>query len=102
MLSGGSPASASVMPAAKTVTLHDSPCVKSTFGFSVNVALGLALRVNVCGPETVQPRPKLAVVALTGSLKLMVMSIAAPRFRRPFGGEVEVTVGAASTVKERT
>src|ERR1051326_1701552 len=102
MLSGGSFASASVTPAARTVTVQVSPCVKSTVGSSVNVALGLELVENVCAPEVAQLMVKLAPLAFTGSLKLTVTFVAAPTLVAPFAGVVELTLGAVSMVNEKT
>src|SRR6185436_15947177 len=102
MLSGGSNASASVIPAANAVTVQVSPAVKSAVGSSVKVALGLELVENVCAPEVAQVMSKLAPLAFTDSLKLMTTFVAAPMFVAPFVGVVVVTDGAASTVNEKT
>src|ERR1051325_2768553 len=102
MLSGGSKASASVMPAAKTVTVQVSPAVKSAVGSSVNEALGLELVENVCAPEVAQVMSKLAPVAFTASSKLTVTFVAAPMLVAPLVGVVDDTDGAASTVNEKT
>src|SRR6185436_15991157 len=102
MLSGGSFASASVTPAASAVTVQVSPCVKSVSGLSVNEALGLALVVNVCEPDVAHEIVKLAPLALTDSLKLIVTFVAAPTFVAPLAGVVELTEGAASIVKLKT
>src|SRR5688572_12200359 len=102
MLSGGSTRSASVTWAARTVTVQVSACVKSVSGLSVNDALGLALVVNVCEPEVAQEIVKLAPLALTDSLKLIVTFVAAPMSVAPFVGVVELTDGAASIVNEKT
>src|SRR5436190_2294775 len=102
MLSGGSTRSASVMPAANTVTVQVSPGVKSVFGSSVKLALGLALVVNVCAPEVPQVMSKLAPAALTDSSKLIVTFVFDVRSVAPFAGVVELTDGAASTVKLNT
>src|SRR6185436_17507320 len=102
MLSGGSNASASVMPAASTVTVQSSPDVKSVSGLSVNDGLGLALVVNVCAPDVAQETVKLAPVALTDSLKLMTRFVSAATCGAPLVGVVVVTVGAASMPNEKT
>src|ERR1044071_4127006 len=102
MLSGGSPASWSVTCAATTVTVQVSPAVKSAVGLSVNVALGLELVENVCAPEVAQVMSKLAPLAFTDSLKLMVTFVAALMSVAPLVGVVEVTDGAWSTVNEKT
>src|SRR6185436_16795800 len=97
MLSGGSNASTSVTPAASTVTVQSSPCVKSVLGLSVNAVLGLALVVNVCAPEVAQEIVKLAPLALTDSLKLTVTSAFAATPVAPLAGVVLLTAGDAST-----
>src|SRR5262245_42838997 len=102
MLSGGSNASTSVMPAASTVTVQVSPCVKSTFGLSVNDVLGLALVANVCEPEVAQLIVKLAPLALTDSLKLTVTFAFAATPVAPFVGVVLVTDGDPSSVIVKT
>src|SRR5204863_7789147 len=102
MLSGGSKASVSVMPAANTVTVQVSPCVKSAFGLSVKVVFGLALVVNVCAPEVAQVTSKLAPAAFTCSLELIVTVVAAATCGAPFVGVVVVTAGAASIANEKT
>src|SRR5204862_7683519 len=102
MLSGGANASVSVTCAATTVTVQSSPNVKSTFGLSVNVVLGLALVVNVCEPEVAQEMVKLEPLAFTDSLKLMVTFVFAATCGAPFVGVVVVTAGAASTPNEKT
>src|ERR1043166_8128843 len=102
MLSGGANAAASVLPAANAVAVQASPAVKSAVGLSVNVALGLELVENVCAPEVAQVMSKLAPLAFTDSLKLMVTFVAALMSVAPFVGVVEVTDGAWSTVNEKT
>src|ERR1044071_2588800 len=98
MLFGGSLASASVTPAAKTVTVQVSPPVKSTAGSSVKVALGLALVENVGAPEVAQVMSKLAPLAFTGSLKLMTTFAFPATPVAPLVGVVLVTVGDPSTL----
>src|SRR5436189_61051 len=102
MLSGGSTRSASVMPAANTVTVQVSPGVKSVFGSSVKLVFGLALVVNVCAPEVAQVTSKLAPAAFTCSLKLIVTFVSAATCGAPFVGVVVVTAGAASMPNEKT
>src|ERR1051325_5830145 len=102
MLSGGSNASASVTPAASTVTVQVSSAVKSAVGSSVDDALGLELVENVGAPEVAWLMPKLAPVAFTDSLKLTVTLVPAPMLLAPFVGVVELTDGAWSTVNEKT
>src|ERR1044071_9926584 len=102
MLSGGSNASASVMPAANAVTVQVSPAVKSAVGLSVNVALGLELVENVCAPELAQVMSKLAPLALTDSLKLTTTFAFAATCVALLAGVVEVTDGAASTPNKKT
>src|SRR5204862_113690 len=77
MLSGGSNASVSVTCAATTVTVQSSPNVKSTFGLSVNVVVGLALVVNVCEPEVALAMAKLEPLAFAASRELMVTFVVA-------------------------
>src|SRR5215207_5670484 len=96
MLSGGSKVSASVIPAAKTVTVQVVPAGRSAVGSSVKLAEGEALSVNVCGePHCTEKEP---VVALTGSVKLTVMLEVGATLFAPFAGEVVVTAGLASTL----
>src|ERR1043165_8315138 len=97
MLSGGSKLSASVMPAAKTVTVQVVPAGRSAAGSSVKLAEGEALSVKVCGLPA-QLTEKEPVVALTGSLKLIVMFEFGAALVAPLAGEVVVTDGASSTL----
>src|SRR6185436_13882428 len=99
MLSGGSPASASVTCAARTVTVHVSPPVKSLFGLSVNV-VAPPLSTKVCAPVFVHEIVNDEPVALTASLNVTVTSELGPPMP-PFVGVVAVTVGAASVVNEK-
>src|ERR1043165_6182883 len=97
MLSGGSKLSASVMPAAKTVTEQVVPAGRSAVGSSVKLAGGEALSVKVCGLPA-QLTEKEPVVALTGSVKLTVMFEFCAMLFAPFVGDVVVTDGPASTL----
>jgi hypothetical protein len=56
------------------------------------------LTLNVCGAPVGHWTEKEPVVALTGSLKLIVMTEFCATLVVPFVGEVEVTEGAASTL----
>src|SRR5215207_4878007 len=98
MLSGGSKVSASVIPAAKTVTVQDTPAGRSAVGSSVKLAEGEALSVKVCGEPAGHWTEKEPVVALTGSVKLTVMFEFCATLFTPFAGEVVVTAGLASTL----
>src|SRR5436189_1629721 len=101
MSSGGWCASAPVTCAATTVTVQVSPSVKSVVGSSEN-ELGPPPRANGCAPETVQEIVNAEPFALTGSSKLTVMFGFDARLTWLFAGVVEVTLGAASIVKENT
>src|SRR5436190_968739 len=101
MLSGGSLLSLSLTCAANTVAVHSSPLPKSVFGSTVHV-VGPPLTVTVCAPEVPQLMSKLAPAALTDSSKLIVTFVFDVRSVAPFAGVVELTDGAASTVKLNT
>src|ERR1700750_2575476 len=98
MLSGGSKLSASVIPAAKTVTVQVVPAGRSAVGSSVKLAEGDELSVKVCGEPAGHWTEKEPAVALTGSVKLIVMFEFCATLVAPFAGEVVVTVGPASTL----
>src|SRR6266545_7809822 len=97
MLSGGSNASTSVTPAARTVTVHVSPCVKSVSGLSVYVVVP-PVSTNVCAPDVVQLIVNDAPVAFTGSLNVMETFVFVSWFVAVSAGVVDDTDGAASTV----
>src|SRR5436190_19407825 len=101
MLSGGSNASVSVICAASAVTVQVSPAVKSTVGSIVHV-VGPPLCANASALEVAQEIVNDAAVALTGSLNVTVTLVLEVWLVAPFVGVVAVTVGAASTVNEKT
>src|SRR5215207_2160326 len=104
MLSGGSALSWSVTCAAKTVTLHVSLNVKSTFGLIVKVVgppvttVSATLRVPVVGQTIWNQLP----VTLTGSLNVIDRFELSATLVAPFAGVVAVTDGAWSIVKLKT
>src|SRR5215467_15581762 len=101
MLSGGSPLSWSEICAAKTVTVHDSPAVKSAFGLIVKVVgppvttVSATLRVPLVAPTIWNQLP----VTFTGSLNVIVMLVLPATCVAPLVGVVLVTLGAVSIVK---
>src|SRR5215213_4862034 len=103
MLSGGSPASTSVISAALTVTVHWTPMGRSEVGLSVKVLEGLAESAKACVlPGVGHSMEKELVVAFTLSLKLTTMLTLAATPVAPLVGVVVVTDGGESTVNEKT
>src|SRR4051812_10943175 len=98
MLSGGSNVSTSMIWLAKTVTVQVVPEGRSATGSRVKLLAGDALSVNACGEPVGHWIEKELVVALTGSVKLMVMLELVATLVAPFAGVVVVTAGPASTL----
>ncbi len=104
MFCGGSFASWSSTWAAKTVTVTNSPFVKSVFGLIVNVVgppvttVSATFRVPLVAPTIWNQLP----VTLTGSLNVMLTFVLFACWVAPFVGVVAVTVGATSIVKLNT
>src|SRR6185369_6553167 len=96
MLSGGSPLSWSVTCAARTVTVHDSPAVKSAVGLIVKVVGPPVTTVSATFfvPLVVQTIWNQLPVTFTGSLKVIVISVLADWFVAPLVGVVALTDGA--------
>src|SRR6266516_398693 len=97
--SGGSPVSTSLMFAATAVTVQ---CAvgRSESGSSVIVSVPEPLTENVCGLPS-QTIVNELVSAVTGSLKKTWMLVEALTSVAPSVGELPVTAGAASVVKEK-
>ena len=102
-------ASASVMPAARTVSVQVAPAIALSSGFSTTLDAGLAVTtVKLTGEVAGHSRSKLVLAALavvsklTDSLKLMVMLLVGSTDVAESAGVVVVTLGAASTLKVRT
>src|SRR5688572_28551776 len=101
MLSGGSLPSLSLTPAARTVTVHVSLLRKSTSGLTVQL-VGPPLTATVCAPEVAQEIVTDALVMVTGSLKVRLMSVFVATCVAPFVGVFAMTLGAASIENEKT
>ena len=92
MLSGGSPASVSVIWLANTVTVQITPMGKFEVGSSVKLVAGEELSVNAwVFPGAGHSIWNELVVALTDSLKLIVMLVFAATPVAPLVGVVVVT-----------
>src|SRR5947207_227355 len=98
MLSGGSTASTSLIPAASTVTVQTVPFGRFEVGSSVIVEPGEPLTLNAwalpVGHSSVNELP----VAVTGSLKVTSMFVVLATSTAPSAGLVLETLGAASCV----
>src|SRR2546421_4410275 len=99
MLSGGSTASTSLIPAASTVTVQTAPLGRFAPGSSVIVEPVEPLTVKHCaepvGHSSVNELPD----AVTGSLKVTSMFAFFATSIAPSAGLVLVTLGAASVVE---
>ena len=95
IVSGGSLASWSATWAATIVTVQDSPCAKSTSGFSVKLC-GPPLAIAVCAPLVAHEIENHEPVTSTCSEKSIVMSASTGMPTAPFAGVVDETDGAAS------
>src|SRR6185436_7842862 len=100
MLSGGSPASASVTCAAMTVTVQVSPPVKSLSGSIVNV-VGPPLRLYECVPDVVHEIVNEEPPALTASSNVTV-TLVSGAVVLAFVGVVALTLGGLSVVNDQT
>src|SRR5947208_11868286 len=98
MLSGGSIASTSLIPAARTVTVQTAPFGRFDVGSSVIVEPGEPLRVNDCAEPVGHSSVNELPLAVTGSLKLTTMFAFLATSVAPSAGVVVLTLGAASCV----
>src|SRR5438094_448244 len=100
MLSGGSTVSTSLIPLASTVTEQIVPSGRLPVGSSVIDDVPQPLGAQVCAllPYTTVIR---FLVTSTGSLKFTVMFVFAATSVAPSAGDVVVTAGAESVVKEK-
>src|SRR2546423_15695235 len=98
MLSGGSTASTSLIPAARTVTEQTAPFGRFEVGSSVIVEPGEPLTENACAEPVGHSSVKELPLAVTGSLKVMSMFAVFATSTAPSAGVVLVTDGAASCV----
>src|SRR5688500_15238863 len=96
MFSGGSLASTSEIGLAGTVTTQVVLKGRFTSGLRVKLLLGEALCVNVIGVPVGHSTTNALEVALTLSLKFMVMFVSKATLTAPVAGIVLSTVGAAS------
>src|SRR5262245_38826005 len=83
--------------AAKTVTVHRSPCAKSTAGSRVKVGPEPPLALAVCVPLDVQAMLNQLPLTDTSSLKVTTMLASRATFAAPFAGETLVTRAGMST-----
>src|SRR5438477_216972 len=102
MVSGGSAISLSWMFAAITVTVQTTPTGRLPLGVSVKLLAGEALATNAIGVPAGHSSLKAVPVALTGSLKLIVIGVSIATGLAPATGRVLLTLGAASVVKVKT
>src|SRR5687767_10805099 len=109
MVSGGSSASLSAMPAAFTVSTQVWPAIALSAGSSTTLVAGLLVdTVKLAGTPVGHSKSKLpfgafaAVSKLTLSLKLIVTVEFGDTSVAPFTGVVDKTAGAASMRKLRT
>src|SRR5918912_1317475 len=99
--SGGSPVSTSLIPLARTVTVHVVAPGRSTVGSSVMVEVPEPLTLKACAEPLGHSSVNELALAFTGSLKVIVMLLLAFTPVAAFAGLVLETVGAASVVKEK-
>src|ERR1051326_8543128 len=100
MLSGGSPASASVTCAATTVTVQVSPAVESGVGSGVKV-VGPPLSANVCAPDVLQLIVNDEPDALTASSNV-TLTLVSGDVVLALVGVVAETLGGVSVVNDQT
>src|SRR5436305_8175444 len=94
------PTSTSLTWFATTVTLHVIPAGRLEVGVSTKLEAGEAGdTVNATGVPVGHSSLNAVPVTFTGSLKLIVTVVLGDTLVAPLVGTVEVTVGAASTVK---
>src|SRR5215213_1259581 len=103
MLSGGSPASVSLIWLAITVTVQITPAGRSAFGFNVIWFVPEPMTANGCAfPGAGHSIVNELVVTFTFSLKLTTMFELLRTLISLLAGEVVVTDGAWSIVKLKT
>src|SRR5690242_17191368 len=104
MVSGGSLASASLTLAAATVTVQTVPTSRLLLGVSVKLVAGPlpVVLVKATGVPVGHSTANALAVTFTGSLKLTVIFAPTATPVAPVIGVVEVTVGAASVLNEKT
>src|SRR2546430_17237860 len=101
MLSGGSIASTSLIPAARTVTVQTAPFGRFDVGSSVIVEPGEPLTVNACAEPVGHSSVNELPLAVTGSLKLTSMFAFLATSIAPSAGVGVRTLGAAAWVGKR-